>query len=97
MLGLVIRKQNRNGKKIIKIKQTIIFFFFCHQNCHDRKPSKKGKFPWISYNGESLADTQFCIEFLNKSKQVDLNSWLSPEQKAVALAFQRMVEDDLYW
>ena len=64
---------------------------------HDRKKSTKGKFPWISYNGHRVADSTFCIEFLNKHRDVDLNSWLSPEQRAVALAFQRLAEENLYW
>ena len=67
------------------------------QNEHDMKKSSKGKFPWISYNGESVADSAFCIEFLNKQCDLDLNSWLSPEQRAVALAFQRLAEENLYW
>ena len=64
---------------------------------HSREKSSKGKFPWITYNGHSVADSAFCIEFLNKERGVDLNSWLSPEQRAVALAFQRLAEENLYW
>lgn len=68
-----------------------------YENVHDRKRSTKGKFPWISYNGQTVADSAFCIDFINRKRDVDLNSWLTPEQKGIALAFQRLAEDDLYW
>ena len=28
--------------------------------------SKKGKSPWISYNDDDVADSHFCIEYLNE-------------------------------
>ncbi|KAK7091792.1 failed axon connections homolog isoform X2 [Littorina saxatilis] len=68
-----------------------------YKNVHDMKKSSKGKYPWISFNGHSVADSAFCIEFINKKRNVDLSSWLSPEQRAVALAFQRLAEEDIYW
>ncbi|KAL8583415.1 hypothetical protein ACOMHN_057871 [Nucella lapillus] len=59
--------------------------------------SSKQKYPWITYNGEDIADSDFCIQHLNKIRNVNLNSWLTTEQCAIAVAFQRLVEDNLYW
>ena len=28
--------------------------------------SKKSKTPWISYNDDEVADSHFCIEYLNE-------------------------------
>ena len=57
------------------------------------KRSKKGKFPWIEYNGEHVADSQFCIEYLNSKFSVDLNKNFSPRERGVARAFQKMIEE----
>ena len=59
--------------------------------------SAKQKIPWITYNGEDVADSQFCIEYLNEKFGVDLNAHLTEEEKAIARAFQKMTEENLYW
>lgn len=59
--------------------------------------SSKGKTPWITYNGMDIADSQFCIDYLNKKLGVDMNDKLTSEQKAIARAFQKMTEENLYW
>ena len=70
-----------------------IFF----QNVHGHEMSSKGKTPWITYNGVEVADSQFCIEYLNKELSVDLNKDLSPVERSTARAFQTMTEEHLYW
>lgn len=59
--------------------------------------SSKGKSPWITYNGVDVADSQLCIDFLNKELSVDLNELLSVKDRAVSLAFRKLIEEDLYW
>ena len=59
--------------------------------------SSKGKSPWMIYNGEEVADSQFCIDHLNKLHGLDYNSHLSEEQRAAARAFQKLTEENLYW
>ena len=59
--------------------------------------SSKGKTPWITYNGVDVADSQFCIEYLNKQFSVDLNKDLSSVERSTARAFQKMTEEHLYW
>ncbi|KAJ8298871.1 hypothetical protein KUTeg_022931, partial [Tegillarca granosa] len=61
-----------------------------YMNVHSYEMSPKGKMPWIEYNGEIVSDSQFCIEFLNKKFDKDLNKHLSLENKAIGRAFQKM-------
>ena len=57
----------------------------------------KGKMPYIEDNGKIIADSAFIIEYLNATYGDKLDGWLSTEQKAIALAFQRLMEENLYW
>jgi len=57
----------------------------------------KGKMPWIEYNGETVTDSTFCIDFLQKEKKVDVDAKLSEEEKAQALAIKTMCEEHFHW
>ena len=61
------------------------------------KRSKKGKFTWIEYNGEDVADSEFCIEYLNKKLGVDLDKHLTSRDKGTTRAFEKMLEENTYW
>ncbi|XP_032241605.1 failed axon connections homolog isoform X2 [Nematostella vectensis] len=60
-------------------------------------PSSKGKLPWIEYQGKSIADSNFCVDFLNKEFFVDVDEHLTVEQKAVARAVMVTLEENTYW
>ncbi|XP_055859616.1 failed axon connections homolog isoform X2 [Biomphalaria glabrata] len=68
-----------------------------YQNDYSGKFSKKGKTPFIIYNGENIPDSQFCIEYLNKKLNIDNNKYLNQTDRAVATAFQAMIDEHLYW
>jgi len=57
----------------------------------------KGKLPWIEHEGEKIGDSGFIIEYLNGRFGVDLNERLSGDERAVALAIRRLIEENLYW
>lgn len=57
----------------------------------------KGKMPYIEDNGRTIADTSFIIDYLKATYGDQLDAWLTPQQAAVALAFQRLLEENLYW
>ncbi|CAI9724091.1 Hypothetical predicted protein [Octopus vulgaris] len=63
--------------------------------CFDMSP--KHKTPWITYNGEVVSDSQFIIEYLNEKFNIDLSSHLTDEQRGVARAMRKMLEEDLLW
>lgn len=57
----------------------------------------KGKMPYIEDEGKRIGDTTFAIYYLKAAYGDKLDGWLTPEQRAIALAFQRLMEENLYW
>ena len=57
----------------------------------------KGKMPWIEDDGRLVADSGFIIEYLKDRYGDPLDAHLTPEERAVALAFRRLLEENLYW
>jgi glutathione S-transferase len=56
-----------------------------------------GKMPFIEDNDQLLGDSTLIIDHLKTTYGDPLDGWLSMEQKAVALAWQRLMEENLYW
>lgn len=46
--------------------------------------------------GKKFADSNLIIAMLEKQHQLNLDNYLSAEQKAIACAFIRLCEDSLY-
>ena len=61
------------------------------------KLSKKGKMPWIEFNGQEIADSNFCIRFLEKEFQVDVDSHLGITERAIGHGVLTMLEENTYW
>ncbi|ODN05847.1 hypothetical protein Ocin01_00866 [Orchesella cincta] len=57
----------------------------------------KGKTPWISYEGEHLADSQFITEFLSRKFGKQLANKYSIKERAIGTMTRVMVEEHLYW
>jgi glutathione S-transferase len=57
----------------------------------------KGKLPYIDDDGEIVADSTFIRWHLEKKYKIDFDRGLSPEQHAIAWAFEKMFEEHLYW
>lgn len=57
----------------------------------------KGKMPYITDGEQTLSDSAFIIDYLKTTYGDQLDTWLSTAQRAVALAFQRLIEENLYW
>ena len=68
-----------------------------YENDYRLKFSKKGKMPWIEFNGQEIADSNFCIQFLKKEFQVDIDSHLSATEKAIGHCIRTMLEENTYW
>jgi len=56
-----------------------------------------GKLPYVDDGGTLVADTTFIIDYLKQRYGDPLDSALSPLDRALATAFQRLLEEDLYW
>ena len=57
----------------------------------------KGKLPYIDDDGERIADSTFIRWHIEKRYGFDFDRGLSAEARAVAWAFEKMAEDNLYW
>jgi glutathione S-transferase len=57
----------------------------------------KGKLPYIVDDGDTIADSTFIRWHLEKKHRIDLDRGLDAEQRAIAWAFEKMLEDNLYW
>lgn len=57
----------------------------------------KGKLPYIQDDGVIVADSTFIRWHLEKKYSVDFDRGLDPAQRATAWAFEKMIEDNLYW
>lgn len=66
-------------------------------NMQDLQKSPKGKLPFIEDDGQLLGDSTFIIEHLKAKYGNPLDAHLSPAERATALAFQRLMEENLYW
>lgn len=70
-----------------------------YENVYVPSPMKapKGKLPYIEDGAETVADSGFAIDYLKQRYGDSLDAWLSAESRAVALAFRRLMEENLYW
>lgn len=68
-----------------------------YENVYGMKFSKKGKMPWIEFNGKEIADSNFCIRFLMKEFRVDVDSHLTLTERAIGHTVRTMLEENTYW
>jgi glutathione S-transferase len=57
----------------------------------------KGKLPYIDDDGAIVADSTFIRWHIDKKYRIDLDQGLDAAQRATAWAFEKMIEDNLYW
>ena len=57
----------------------------------------KRQLPFIEDNGRRIADSQFIIEYLRQTYGDTVDGHLSPAERAVSSAMQRLIEDHLCW
>ena len=65
-----------------------------YENVHSYKVGKKGKMPWIEYKGDRIPDSNFIIEYLNKTFEIDMDKNLSKSERAQARALRIMLEEN---
>jgi len=68
-----------------------------YENDYSMTYSEKGKMPWIEFNGQAIADSNFCIRFLEKEFQVDVDLHLSDRERAIGHSIRTMLEENTYW
>jgi glutathione S-transferase len=57
----------------------------------------KGKLPYIMDGDQRVADSTMIRWHIERTRGMDLDAGLSPEQRGVAWAVEKLLEDHLYW
>jgi len=57
----------------------------------------KGKLPYIVDGARTVADSSQIIDYLKATYGDTVDGWMNAEQRAVALAWQRLLEEHCYW
>ncbi len=63
----------------------------------DLEKSPMHKFPVLKDGDQIIPDSSFIQQHLEKNYGADFGSWLTPEQRATAHAFNRMAEEHIYF
>ena len=59
--------------------------------------SKKELCPWITLNGEEIADSEFVVQTLIKHFNLSIDDHLTKERKAVLDCARIMLEEQTFW
>jgi hypothetical protein len=57
----------------------------------------KGKLPYILDGDELVADSTVIRWHIERTRGIDLDAGLTPEQRGMAWAIERLLEDHIYW
>lgn len=70
-----------------------------YENVYTANPrsAPKGKLPAIEDGETRMGDSGLIVAYLQQTYGVDLDVGLSREEKSVSLAWQRLIEEHLYW
>ena len=68
-----------------------------YENDYSMVFSKTGKLPWIEFKGQEIADSNFCIRFLEKEFQVDIDSHLTSTERAIGHSIRTMLDENTFW
>ncbi|KAK7082016.1 hypothetical protein SK128_002001 [Halocaridina rubra] len=82
---------------VMKLEMYLRMARIPYQIDHEESLGPKGKSPWITLNGEEIADSQIIMDRLGLEYGKEFSAHLSLEEKAVAQAMRIMVEEHLLW
>lgn len=64
---------------------------------NDIRTAPKGKLPYIRDRGQTIADSNLIIDYLQQTYGCNLDEHLNASEAAIALAMRRLIEENLYW
>lgn len=82
------------SKAIILLKMSGVPYRIARANF---RKAPKGKIPYIEINGQLLGDSSFIRFHLEEQHGATFDQGLSASDRGIALAFERLCEDHLYW
>jgi len=68
-----------------------------YENVRGYKMGKKGKLPFIEYNGERIADSNLILKYLKDKFEANLDGELTEDEISVGRAVRSMLEENTYW
>jgi glutathione S-transferase len=63
----------------------------------DLDKAPKGKIPFIEHDGRAMGDSTLIVDYLVRTTGIDPDAHLTKVERAVALAFRRMLKENFYW
>lgn len=63
----------------------------------DPRRAPKGKVPWLTDGGRTIADSSDIVDYLRTTYGDTLDAGLAPRERAAAVLLRRTVEEHLYW
>lgn len=66
-------------------------------NTDGMQKAPKGKLPYILDGDQLVADSAMIRWHIERTRGIDLDAGLSPEQRGLAWAVEKLLEDHLYW
>jgi glutathione S-transferase len=63
----------------------------------DLRAAPNGKIPYIKDGDRVIGDSTFVIEYLKATYGDTVDAHLTPTDRAIALAMQRLMEENFYW
>jgi glutathione S-transferase len=81
-------------KAMVQLKMAGLAF---EVNTQGLLKAPKGKLPYILDGDEQVADSTMIRWHIERTRGIDLDSGLSPEQRGVAWAVEKLLEDHMYW
>ncbi|MGD0960592.1 MAG: glutathione S-transferase family protein [Methylomonas sp.] len=68
-----------------------------HSGAQYLRKAPKGKLPYIEDNGKIIPDSCFILKYLKETYGDKIDQHLSAADKAIAHAFIKMIDENLYW
>eukprot|EP00094_Tigriopus_californicus_P008512 TCALIF_08204-PA protein Name:"Similar to fax Failed axon connections (Drosophila melanogaster)" AED:0.33 eAED:0.33 QI:0/0/0/0.5/1/1/2/0/70 len=66
-------------------------------NHNGKLRSKRGLLPFVEYNGEEIADSEFIIKTLSEKLDKNMDEGMGKDQLGVQHAMVAMVDNHLNW
>ena len=102
--GLVILHQYPRGRSVpsyspacLKLETFLRMSGIPYENRFGIEMSKKGKLPFITYEGEEVADSNLVIPFLCEKFKLCLDDHLEKSDEGIGHAVCRMIEEHFYF
>ncbi len=85
---------------VLKVETFLRMADIEYESCPDignLQKAPKGKLPFITDDGTTIADSDFILSYLQDKYQVNLDANLSAEEKSTSYLIGKSLDEHLYW